>query len=102
MMDGPVAACMYMDGDWKAAPPVRTSPWKRFVDWLFPWCPSGLPHRVNIGTVDSFNGKKWCWHSMCMRASHAEVLAEETRLRREDQEQFARVIAQLIAQEMKR
>jgi hypothetical protein len=46
---------------------------KSLIDWIWPQCPSGLPHRVRGGLVTNCNGRQFCWHSDCMRANLADI-----------------------------
>lgn len=46
---------------------------RRAIDWLWPWCPSGLNHRVRSGIVTNVYGHRYCWHRDCMRANFQEV-----------------------------
>lgn len=48
------------------------STWTKFIDWLFPWCPSGMPHRVKHGVVKNVLGHEFCWHEDCVRANFKE------------------------------
>ena len=46
---------------------------RRLIDLLFPWCPSGMPHRARWGIVTNIYGSRYCWHRDCIKANFAEV-----------------------------
>lgn len=48
----------------------------RALDWLWPWCPSGMDHRVRSSVVTNAYGHRYCWHRDCMKANFAEVKHE--------------------------
>lgn len=39
---------------------------------LWPWCPSGLPHRITLGLVTNALGRSYCWHRDCIKANIAD------------------------------
>lgn len=51
--------------------------WSALLDWFWPWCPSGMPHRVRMDTVTNVYGSTYCFHRDCIRANFAEVRSRE-------------------------
>lgn len=51
--------------------------WLKIIDWLFPWCPTGMPHRIKIGVVKNAFGHDFCWHKDCMRANYKECFEKD-------------------------
>lgn len=57
---------------------------KEFLNWLWPMCPTGLPHRMRGRLVRNMLGHTFCWHPQCMRANVRECdKADEERGLRE-------------------
>lgn len=60
--------------DWALARWGQTSGTRvgRILNFLWPMCPSGMPHRARGGIVHNWLGKPYCWHPDCMRTNFRE------------------------------
>lgn len=46
---------------------------RKILDFLWPLCPSGLPHRQRLEMVRNTKGHAFCWHKDCIQASMDDV-----------------------------